>query len=142
MLRVGSTSPLPRARAFIQGFEARMRELGYIEGQNLTVDYVEQRARPEGYTDAMQHLVDRKVDVLIASGPEDSLKAAATATKTIPIVMAAIDYDPLALGYIGSLARPTGNITGIVLEQIELAAKRLQLVKDAFPAISKGMMFW
>src|SRR5688572_33413697 len=98
MLRVGSTSPLPRARAFIQGFEARMRELGYIEGQNLTVDYVEQRARPEGYTDAMQHLVDRKVDVLIASGPDDSLKAADNASNMIPIVMAAIESIPLHLG--------------------------------------------
>jgi putative ABC transport system substrate-binding protein len=64
------------------------------------------------------------------------------ATKTIPIVMAAIDYDPLALGYVSGLARPTGNVTGIFLEQIELAAKRLQLVKDAFPAINKAMVLW
>jgi putative ABC transport system substrate-binding protein len=70
------------------------------------------------------------------------LKAATAATKTIPIVMAAIDYDPFALGYVTSLARPTGNITGIFLEQIELAAKRLQLVRDAFPAIGKAIAFW
>ena len=56
--------------------------------------------------------------------------------------MAAIDYDPFALGYVTSLARPTGNVTGIILEQIELASKRVQMVKDAFPTISKGMMFW
>ena len=142
MLRVGSTSPLPRAQAFIQGFEARMRELGYVEGQNLTVDYIEQRGRSAGYPEAMQQFVDRKVDVIIASGPEDALKAATAATQAIPIVMAAIDYDPFALGYVTSLARPTGNVTGIILEQIELASKRLQMVKDGFPTINKGMMFW
>jgi putative ABC transport system substrate-binding protein len=142
MLRVGSTAPLPRAQAFIQGFETRMRELGYVEGQNLAVDYIEQRGGSEGYPEAMQQLVDRKVDIIIASGPEDALKAATAATKTIPIVMAAIDYDPFALGYVTSLARPIGNVTGIILEQIELAAKRMQMVKDAFPTISKGMMFW
>jgi putative ABC transport system substrate-binding protein len=141
VLRVGSTSPLPRARAFIQGFEVRMRELGYVQGENFAVDYIERRG-PEAYRSAMQEFVDRKVDVIIASGPEDSLKAAVAATKTIPIVMAAIDYDPFALGYVTSLARPTGNITGVFLEQIELAAKRLQLVKDAFPAIDKALVFW
>src|SRR5689334_10197045 len=56
--------------------------------------------------------------------------------------MAAIDYDPFALGYVSSLARPTGNITGIFLEQIDLAIKRLQMVKDAFPAFGKAMAFW
>jgi putative tryptophan/tyrosine transport system substrate-binding protein len=141
MLRVGNTSPLPRARAFIQGFEVRMRELGYLEGQNFVLDYIEQRGLPD-FAEAMRQLVDRKVDIIIASGPEDALKAAMAATKTIPIIMAAIDYDPLALGYVTSLARPMGNVTGIVLEQIDLAAKRLQLVADAFPTIDKATMFW
>ena len=111
MLRVGALSPLPRARAFIQGFEARMRELGYVEGQNYTLDWTDLQGQSERYPAAMQGLVDRKVDVIIASGPEDALKAATAATKTIPIVMAAIDYDPFALGYVTSLAQPTGNIT-------------------------------
>jgi putative ABC transport system substrate-binding protein len=86
--------------------------------------------------------VERKPDVIIAFGPEDALKAATAATKTIPIVMAAIDYDPFALGYVTSLARPTGNITGVFLEQVELSAKRLQLVKEAIPAIGKATIFW
>jgi putative tryptophan/tyrosine transport system substrate-binding protein len=141
-LRVGSCTPLPRARSFLQGFDARMRELGYVEGQNYTMDYIDLQGRTDRYRDAMQQLVDRKADVLVAFGPEESLKSALAATQTIPIVMVAIDYDPIALGYVASLARPTGNITGIVLEQIELAAKRLQLVKDALPAISKAMVFW
>jgi putative ABC transport system substrate-binding protein len=142
MLRVGATSPQPRARSFLHGFEGRMRDLGYVEGRNFTMDYIDLQGRPERYPETMQQLVDRKVDVIIAFGPEDSLKAATAATKTIPIVMAAIDYDPFALGYVTSLARPTGNVTGVFLEQVELSAKRLQLVKEAVPAVSKATVFW
>jgi putative ABC transport system substrate-binding protein len=119
-----------------------MRDLGYVEGRNFTMDYIDLQGRPERYPETMQQLVDRKVDVIIAFGPEDSLKAATAATKTIPIVMAAIDYDPFALGYVTSLARPTGNVTGVFLEQVELSAKRLQLVKEAVPAVSKATVFW
>jgi putative ABC transport system substrate-binding protein len=116
--------------------------LGYIEGQNLTLDYIDLRGRSDGYNSAWSQLVERKADVLIAFGPEDALKTAVAATQSIPIVMAAIDFDPFALGYVKSLARPTGNVTGIVLEQIELAAKRLQLARDAFPAVTKATVFW
>jgi putative ABC transport system substrate-binding protein len=142
VLRVGSMSTQPRVRSFLQGFDVRMRELGYVEGQNYTMDYTDLQGRPERYAESMQRLVDRKVDVIIAFGPEDSLKAATAATKTIPIVMGAIDYDPFTLGYVTSLARPTGNITGVFLEQVELSAKRLQLVKEAIPAVSKATVFW
>jgi putative ABC transport system substrate-binding protein len=118
-----------------------MRELGYTEGQNFMFDYVDMQGRPD-YTAAMQQLVTRKADILVAFGPEESLKAARAATQTIPIVMVAIDFDPIALGYVPGLARPTGNVTGIFLEQIELAAKRLQLARDAFPHIGKATVFW
>jgi putative ABC transport system substrate-binding protein len=143
MLRVGAIGTQPRARSFLgAGFDGRMRELGHIEGQNYTMDFIDLQGRTDRYDDAMRQLVERKADVIVAFGPEALLKAATAATKTIPIVMAAIDYDPIALGYVTSLARPTSNVTGIFLEQIELAAKRLQLVRDAFPAIGKAMVFW
>jgi putative ABC transport system substrate-binding protein len=142
MLRVGSCSARHPAKGFLAAFGRRMAELGHVEGQNLTLDYIDLQGRVDRYDAAMRELVGRKPDVIIAFGPEDTLKAALAATKTIPIVMAAIDYDPFALGYVTSLARPTGNVTGIVLEQIELAAKRLQLVRDAFPAIHKATVFW
>jgi putative ABC transport system substrate-binding protein len=61
---------------------------------------------------------------------------------SLPIVMLAIDYDPLALGYIKSLARPAGNVTGLFLQQIELATKRVQLLKDALPDLQAATMFW
>jgi putative tryptophan/tyrosine transport system substrate-binding protein len=141
-LRVGSCATQSRPRTFLQAFDVRMRELGYVEGQNYSMDFVDLQGRPDHYDDAMQQLVARKADILVAFGPEIALKAAIGATQTIPIVMAAIDFDPFALGYVTSLARPTGNITGIVLEQIDLAVKRLQLVKDAFPTLGKAMVFW
>ena len=90
----------------------------------------------------MQELVARKPDVILAYGPEAALKAAIAATKTIPIVMVAIDYDPLALGHITSLARPIGNVTGLYLQQIELAAKRIEMLRDAFPAMKAATVFW
>ena len=119
-----------------------MRELGYIEGKNFLLDYIDLQGRADRYRPAMQELADRKVDIIVAIGPEESLKSAIAATQTIPIVMVAIDYDPLALGYVSSIARPTGNITGFFLQQIELAAKRVQLVQDAFPALRSATVFW
>ncbi|MFI5113470.1 MAG: ABC transporter substrate binding protein, partial [Terriglobales bacterium] len=83
----------------------------------------------------MQDLVRRQVDVIIAFGPELAVKAAMAATDTIPMVMGAIDYDPIALGYVTSLARPNGNVTGVFLQQIELAGKRIQFAREAFPDV-------
>jgi putative ABC transport system substrate-binding protein len=71
-----------------------MNELGYVEGQNLTLDYIDLQGRADRYGLAMQQLVERQAVIIIAFGPEEALKAALAATKTIPIVMAAIDYDP------------------------------------------------
>jgi putative tryptophan/tyrosine transport system substrate-binding protein len=81
----------------------------------------------------MKELVRRKADILVAAGPEIALKSALGATDTLPIVMIALDYDPLALGYVTSLAKPASNVTGLFLQQIEQAAKRVQLMKEAFP---------
>jgi ABC-type uncharacterized transport system substrate-binding protein len=80
--------------------------------------------------------------VLLAPGQEVALKAARAATQRIPIVMVAIDYDPVALGYVQSLARPGGNITGVYLDTIELAAKRAQLLKEAAPGTTRFIVFW
>ena len=70
------------------------------------------------------------------------MKSALAATRTVPIVMVALDFDPLALGYVTNLARPTGNVTGLFLQQIELSAKRVQLASDAFPEIRAATVFW
>jgi ABC-type uncharacterized transport system substrate-binding protein len=79
---------------------------------------------------------------MLATGPEISLRSALAVTQTLPLVMLAIDYDPIARGYVTSLARPTGNITGMSLQQIELAEKRVQILKDAFPDLRAAIAFW
>ena len=87
-------------------------------------------------------LVRLHVDMLVAMGPEATLRAARGATDTLPIVMLARDYDPLALGYVAGLARPGGNITGMVQLPLELTAKRLELLKEALPTVARVAVLW
>jgi putative tryptophan/tyrosine transport system substrate-binding protein len=140
ILRVGLVGVQPRTTAIYVAFLQRMAELGYEEGKNFVFDYV-QVPNIEGYERGYQKLAGR-VDIFFASGPEMGLKSALAAAGTQPIVMVAVDYDPLARGYVTSLARPTGNLTGIFFQQIELTAKRLQLVKEAFPEVQAVPVFW
>jgi putative tryptophan/tyrosine transport system substrate-binding protein len=126
MLRVGMVWIGPRTLPYWVAFDQRMHELGYVEGENLTVEFLDLNGHIEGFDEGMKELVRRKVDIIIALGAEAPLKAAMTATQTTPIVVAAIDYDPLALGYVSGLARPAGNVTGVVFQQIELTMKRLE----------------
>ena len=91
---------------------------------------------------AMRELVDLQPDILIASGPEAAVKAAIAAAPALPIVMIAVDYDPIALGYVRSLANPGGNITGVVFQQPELAVKRMQIMKEALPGITSATVVW
>jgi ABC-type uncharacterized transport system substrate-binding protein len=138
MLRVGTVYLNPRTVSFWAAFRRRLRELGYVEGENLTIESQDIGENIDRLGEAMKDLVRRNIDVIVAGGPEVVLKAALAATRDVPIVMIAVDYDPLARGYIGSLARPTGNVTGIFFQQIELSVKRLQIMKDAFPQMRAG----
>jgi putative ABC transport system substrate-binding protein len=141
MLRVGLASVQPRTTATYVAFIQRMAELGYEEGKNFVFDYV-QVPNVDGYESGYREVVSRNVDLLVASGPEITLKSALAVAGPLPIVMVAVDYDPFARGYVTSLARPTGNLTGIFFQQIELTAKRLQLVKEAFPDLPSVTVFW
>jgi putative tryptophan/tyrosine transport system substrate-binding protein len=141
MLRVGTASTQPRSSPLWKAFEQRMAELGYQEGINYTFDYLNV-PKVEEYETGYRKLAARDVDIIVASGPEISLKSALASSDMKPIVMVAIDYDPLARGYVTSLARPTGNVTGVFLEQIELTEKRLQLLKSAFPDMQAATVFW
>ena len=87
-------------RSFWVAFDHRLRELGYVEGQSLAVEFIHLDGQIEGMAEGMKELVRRKVHVIIASGVEASLKSALAATDTLPIVMVAIDYDPFARGYV------------------------------------------
>src|SRR5205085_4288885 len=106
-----------------EAFRHGLRDLGYVEGQNLVIEFRSAEGHVERLPALAAELVQRNVDVLVAGGPEAVLRAARDATSTIPIVMVAVDYDPIALGYITGLPRPGGQITGLFLQQIEVTGK-------------------
>lgn len=141
MLRVGAANAQPRSAPQWVAFVRRMAELGYVEGRNFVFDHL-QIAGPEAWDAGYREVVARKPDVVVATGPEISLKSALAAAANLPIVMIAIDYDPLALGFVRDLARPGGNVTGVHFQRIELTGKRLQLMKEAFPDMDAAVVFW
>jgi putative ABC transport system substrate-binding protein len=141
MLRVGTVGVNPRSLPTWVAFERRMSELGYQEGRNFVFDYV-RVPTADAQKGGFRELMARKPDVIVTGGPELSLKLAIAASDTTPLVMIAVDFDPLALGYVAGLARPGGRITGVFLRQIELTEKRLQFFKDTFPEMSAATVFW
>ena len=132
MLHVGFVGIQPREAPVYTNFLKRMAELGYQEGRNFTFDYI-QTADVEGYESNYRELAARKVDVFLAVGTERALRAALLAADGKPIVLLAIDFDPVARGYVASLSRPGGSVTGIFVRQLELAAKRVEIAREAFP---------
>ena len=120
------------ASANYQTFRARLGELGFREGQNLTLHYLD-LGDARGLFVAATELVRSQPDLIVASGTEASLQAVVGASGFIPIVIIAINYDPLAHGYVASLAHPGGNITGVVSQQLELAEKQIELLAQAVP---------
>jgi ABC-type uncharacterized transport system substrate-binding protein len=141
MLRVGTVAGNPKLSPPWIAFLRRMAELGYQEGKTFTFDLLP-AANEDEFETGYRTLATRELDIVLATGPEIALKSALAATRMLPIVMIAIDFDPFARGYVTSLARPSGNITGVFFQQIELAAKRIQLVKEAFPDLPGATLFW
>ena len=134
-LRVGKGSPTaaPDNIAFRQG----LRELGYVEGQNLVIEYRYAEGKKERLPDLAAELVRLKVDVIVTSGSTRAIRAAQRTTRTIPIVFRGTPRDPVERGFVASLARPGGNITGLTDLRFKLHPKRLELLKEAFPRISR-----
>jgi putative tryptophan/tyrosine transport system substrate-binding protein len=132
MLRVGFVGIQPREAPLYTVFLKRMAELGYQEGRNFTFDYI-QTPDIEGYEKNYRELAARKVDVFLAVGNERALRAALSAAEGKPLAFLALDFDPLAKGYVTNLSRPGGNVTGIFVRQLELAAKRVEIAREAFP---------
>jgi putative ABC transport system substrate-binding protein len=133
--RVGFLGPslnTQPASTVYQVFQARLGELGFREGQNLTLDYLDV-GDARGLFVAATDMVRSRPDLIVASGTETSLQAVVGASGFIPIVIIAINYDPLAHGYIASLSHPGGNITGVVSQQLELAQKQIELLAQAVP---------
>ena len=117
-------------------FRLGLRELGYIEGQNIAIEYRYAEGKIDRQPELAAELVRLKVDIIVAGG-DNPVRAAKNATKTIPIVMMGSASDPVEAGFIESLARPGGNITGITNLARELGGKRLELLKEAVPKLAR-----
>jgi len=129
----------PEAAPNIEPFRIGLRDLGYIEGKNILIEY-RYRGVPDRTSNLVTELVQLKVDVIV-SGASPAIFAAKQETKSIPIVMV-ISRDPVASGLVDSLARPGGNITGVTLLTRDLAGKRLELLKETVPKISTVGLLW
>jgi putative tryptophan/tyrosine transport system substrate-binding protein len=143
LFRIGAVSAgAPQSSPHWIAFSQRLREIGYIEGRNIAIEFRSAEGKPERFPELMADLARSNVDVILPVGPEASLRAAQEATTAIPIVVVAIDYDPIARGYVGSLARPGRNTTGLFLRQPELTAKRLGFLAEVVPNVRRVVAFW
>ena len=132
--RVGFLRNGTPPRSFVEALRRGLRELGYVEAQNIAIEY-ELPDTAEKLFDAAVRLVARKVDVVVAAGTPP-VAAAKRATNSIPIVFVA-SIDPISTGLAVSLARPGGNVTGLAALHADLMGKRLELLREAVPALSR-----
>jgi putative ABC transport system substrate-binding protein len=137
--RIGYLSALdaatdsPRSEAI----RLALRELGYKEGQNIAIEYRYAEGKRDRYPELAAELVRLKVDIILISGGVIPIQAAKNATKTIPIIMSGVGADPVETGLVESLARPGGNVTGITNLQTGLGGKRLELLKEVVPKLTR-----
>src|SRR5262249_35270658 len=120
-----------------QSIQLALRDLSYIEGQNIAFEYRYSEGRRRRYDEFAADLVRLKVDLILVTGGASPIRAVMDATKTIPIVMAGSESDPIAAGFIKSLARPGGNVTGVTNLGRELGGKQLELLKEAVPKLAR-----
>jgi putative tryptophan/tyrosine transport system substrate-binding protein len=137
--RIGFLNPAslsdPRVPRVLQAFRQGLRELGYVEGQNIAIEFRWAEGKYDRLPGLATQLVRLKVNVIVVVSTP-AIQAAKHATETIPIVMAAAS-DPVATGFVTSLARPGGNITGLSLMHAELVGKQLELLKEILPTVSQ-----
>jgi ABC-type uncharacterized transport system substrate-binding protein len=139
--RIGYLSPGdPVSRTYrTEAFRQGLKELGYIEGKNIAIEYRFAEARSERLSELAQDLVHLKVDIIFA-GSHSATEAAKNATQTIPIVTSS--QDPVSSGFVVGLARPGGNITGLTNPTSELVGKRLELLKEVIPQLFRVAVLW
>jgi len=138
--RIGYLSNVDRVSesARTETIQLALRELGYVQGQNIATEYRYAEGRVDRYPQLAADLVRLKVDVIVVAGGGDrAIRAASNATKTIPIIMTGAGLDPVEAGLVESLARPGGNVTGITNLGREVGGKRLELLKEAVPKLAR-----
>jgi len=137
--RIGylSTGDAASESARGEGIRQALRERGYIEGQNIAIEYRYAEGKRDRLPELAAELVRLKVDVIVVAGGDGGTQAAKDATKTIPIVLTGAGSDPVEAGFIDSLAHPGGNVTGITNLSRELGGKRLELLKEAVPKLAR-----
>jgi putative tryptophan/tyrosine transport system substrate-binding protein len=144
--RVGVLGPsldsVPVVKVTYPFFLAELRKLGFEQGRNLLVEYRLFDQGPGQATSSVNELVAWKADVLFVIGVEFSLRAAAAAQPPAPIIMAALNYDPVAKGYVQSLTRPGGNITGLDARWTDITAKQVEVLQEAFPDRNRLGVLW
>ena len=135
--RIGflSATSLSTISARVEAFRQGLREIGYVEGKNIVIEYRYAEGKLDRLSELAAELVRLKVDVIVTSGPSVT-RAVKEATTTIPIVMG-FDTDPVGNGFVASLARPGGNITGLSVVSPELSGKQLELLKEIVPKLSR-----
>ena len=136
--RIGYLSPSSRSISLTrtEAFRQSLRELGYMEGKNIVIEQRYAEGNLDRLPELAAELVRLKVDIIVAAGGINVIRAAKNATKTIPIVMGGSGIDPVVAGLVESLARPGGNVTGITNLSRELGGKRLDLLKEAVPKVA------
>jgi putative ABC transport system substrate-binding protein len=144
ILRIGYLSSGDPAHdsAGSEAIRLALRERGYVEGQNIATEYRYAEGKTNRLPELAAELVRLKVDIIVVAGGDLPIQAAKNATKTIPIVMTGQGLDPVEAGYVESLARPGGNVTGITNLSRELGGKRLELLKEAVPKLVRVAVFY
>ena len=138
--RVGYVSSVGSPDASFEALRQGLRDLGYIEGKNIAFEYRGAEGKAERIPGFVAELLQLKVDALFCPNLP-AIDAAKQATKTIPIVMVS-NVDPVELGLVDSFARPGGNITGMTLQSLDLSGKRLELLKETFPKLTRVGLIW
>jgi len=141
MTRVGIVTIQSPTSPPYAAFAQRLRQLGHVEGEDISLDFVNPAGRAGDNAGAVQELIRRKADIVLVVY-QTTMAAVVAAAPGLPVVMVAIDYDPLASGYIESLARPARQVTGLYLQQLDLAKKRIELLTQALPNIHAATVFW
>src|SRR5215510_5882657 len=138
-VRIGylSVSDAASDSARAEGIRLALRERGYVEGQNIAIETRYAKGKTDQHPQLAAELVRLKVDIILVAGADSAIRAAMNATKTIPIIMTGAGIDPVKAGLIESLARPGGNVTGITNISTDLGGKRLELLKEAVPKLSR-----